>query len=78
MKSSYSAAGGECVEVATNAPDTVAIRDSKHPTGPILRLTPTTWTTFRNAVGTPTDPQESESPLVRKACDAAEQRAKVL
>ncbi|AXG79827.1 DUF397 domain-containing protein [Streptomyces paludis] len=54
-KSSHSIGNGECVEVATNAPDAVAIRDSKHPTGPILRLTPTTWTTFRNAVSAPAD-----------------------
>ncbi|MFJ2111197.1 MULTISPECIES: DUF397 domain-containing protein [unclassified Streptomyces] len=51
-KSSYSIGNGECVEVATNLPGTVAIRDSKHPTGPLLHLTATTWTTFRDACAT--------------------------
>ncbi|MFS8197192.1 DUF397 domain-containing protein [Streptomyces sp. CWNU-52B] len=45
-KSSYSNTGGECVEVARNVPDTVAIRDSKKPDGPILRLASTTWAEF--------------------------------
>ncbi|MEV8538942.1 DUF397 domain-containing protein [Streptomyces sp. NPDC051572] len=46
MKSSYSSGSGECVEVARNIPGTIAIRDSKSPTGPTLHLTPTTWTRF--------------------------------
>ena len=46
-KSSYSNVEHECVEVATNIPTTVAIRDSKDPTGPHLRIAPTTWLTFR-------------------------------
>nr|WSZ97973.1 DUF397 domain-containing protein [Streptomyces sp. NBC_00857] len=46
VKSSYSAAGGECVEVAVNIPDTVAVRDSKSPDRPIVRLTPAAWTAF--------------------------------
>ncbi|MGW0836733.1 DUF397 domain-containing protein [Streptomyces prunicolor] len=46
VKSTYSNAGGECLEVARNIPGAIAIRDSKSPTGPILRLTPTTWTKF--------------------------------
>ena len=45
-KSSYSTAGNECVEVARNIPTAVAVRDSKTPDGPMLRLTPTTWTKF--------------------------------
>ncbi|MFJ2442369.1 DUF397 domain-containing protein, partial [Streptomyces sp. NPDC087658] len=42
IKSSYSGASNnqECVEVARNIPNTVAVRDSKHPTGPVLHLTP--------------------------------------
>ncbi|KUF14794.1 DUF397 domain-containing protein [Streptomyces silvensis] len=38
----------ECVEVATNIPGTVAIRDSKDPDPdtPIVRLAPTAWTRF--------------------------------
>ncbi|MFD5747017.1 DUF397 domain-containing protein [Streptomyces sp. NPDC127033] len=46
VKSSYSASGGECVEVARNIPGTVAVRDSKRPTGPVLRLAPSAWATF--------------------------------
>ncbi|MGH4028339.1 DUF397 domain-containing protein [Actinomycetota bacterium Odt1-20B] len=48
VKSSYSSTGGECVEVARNVPDTVAVRDSKDPDpeGPILRLAPTAWSSF--------------------------------
>ncbi|GAA2364053.1 DUF397 domain-containing protein [Streptomyces carpaticus] len=47
-KSSYSTGSdaGLCVEVATNIPTTVAVRDSKRPTGPILHLTPTAWASF--------------------------------
>ncbi|WP_349017276.1 DUF397 domain-containing protein [Streptomyces solicavernae] len=54
MKSTYSSAGGECVEVATNIPDTVAIRDSKAPDGHILRFSPSAWRSFAAyAQGTP-------------------------
>ncbi|MGW1713571.1 DUF397 domain-containing protein [Streptomyces sp. NPDC002156] len=49
-KSSYSDDKDECVEVATNIPATIAIRDSKTPTRPPLHLRPTTWETFRAAV----------------------------
>jgi hypothetical protein len=43
-KSSYSGgSGGNCVEVATNLPGLVAVRDSKHPDGPALVLTPAHW-----------------------------------
>ncbi|MFD7511285.1 DUF397 domain-containing protein [Streptomyces sp. NPDC059853] len=47
-RSSYST-GGEanlCVEVATNVPSTVAVRDSKRPAGPVLHLSPAAWTAF--------------------------------
>jgi Domain of unknown function (DUF397) len=37
--------GGTCVEVATVGP-TVAIRDSKHPDGPLLAFAADTWRTF--------------------------------
>lgn len=42
----------ECVEVATNMPTTIAIRDSKHqhPAGPSLHLHPTTWIVFQTAL----------------------------
>lgn len=49
-KSSYSDQAAECVEIATNIPTTIAIRDSKTPTHPPLRLHPITWKTFRTAV----------------------------
>ncbi|MEV4747247.1 DUF397 domain-containing protein [Streptosporangium sp. NPDC049248] len=49
-KSSLSGeSGGNCVEVA-NLPRTIAIRDSKNPTGPALTFTPTEWRTFLTAV----------------------------
>ncbi|WP_053698248.1 DUF397 domain-containing protein [Streptomyces sp. NRRL F-5755] len=51
VKSSYSSpAGGECVEVATNVPAVVAVRDSKQPSGPALLFTEREWLAFRSAV----------------------------
>jgi hypothetical protein len=48
-KSSYSSdQGGECVEVA-ETPHTVAVRDSKNPTGPALTLAPAAFTAFVSA-----------------------------
>ncbi|MFG1956045.1 DUF397 domain-containing protein [Nonomuraea sp. NPDC049028] len=38
--------GGQCVEVATNLPGVVAVRDSKDPEGPKLIFTPAEWRTF--------------------------------
>ncbi|MEU4383450.1 DUF397 domain-containing protein [Micromonospora echinofusca] len=38
--------GGECVEVATNLPGIVAVRDSKDPDGPALTLHPQAWRAF--------------------------------
>ena len=48
VKSSYSGgnAGQECVEVARNIPGTIAVRDSKDMSRPVLRLNPTAWTAF--------------------------------
>jgi hypothetical protein len=43
VKSSYSANSGDCVEVARNMPGTVAVRDSKDPHGPVLRVTASDW-----------------------------------
>ncbi|RFU87494.1 DUF397 domain-containing protein [Streptomyces triticagri] len=43
VKSSHSSSGGECVEIALNIPDTVAIRDSKHPDAGTIRLTSPAW-----------------------------------
>lgn len=45
VKSSHSANNGECVEVALGA-DHVAVRDSKHPNGPILLFPATTFRHF--------------------------------
>lgn len=46
IKSSYSSGNGECVEVARNIPDIVAVRDSKNPHGPVLRFAPAAWSEF--------------------------------
>ncbi|WP_327404269.1 DUF397 domain-containing protein [Streptomyces sp. NBC_01288] len=46
-KSSYSDQAAECVEIATNIPTTIAVRDSKNPNGPSLQLNPATWTAFQ-------------------------------
>ncbi|AYC39352.1 DUF397 domain-containing protein [Streptomyces griseorubiginosus] len=46
FKSSYSdGEGGQCLEVAVT-PHTIHLRDSKHPTGPHLTLSPTAWSAF--------------------------------
>ncbi|MFF6881281.1 DUF397 domain-containing protein [Streptomyces sp. NPDC012474] len=45
QKSSYSAEGSNCVEIASTA-TTVHIRDSKNPDGPHLTLQSTTWMEF--------------------------------
>jgi hypothetical protein len=49
-KSSRSGTQGNCVEVARNLPGMVAVRDSKHPRGPILITSPDEWRTFATAV----------------------------
>lgn len=53
VKSTYSGgnAGQECVEVARNIPGTVAVRDSKDPTGAVLELPTGAWAVFSAAVG---------------------------
>ncbi|MEU9837554.1 DUF397 domain-containing protein [Streptosporangium sp. NPDC048047] len=38
--------GGQCVEVASNLPGAVAIRDSKNPSGPALLFAPAAWRSF--------------------------------
>ncbi|MDG4817970.1 DUF397 domain-containing protein [Micromonospora sp. WMMD956] len=38
--------GGDCVEVAANLTNVVAVRDSKDPSGPVLAFTPQTWRAF--------------------------------
>ncbi|CAM5462991.1 MULTISPECIES: DUF397 domain-containing protein [Streptomyces] len=47
FKSSYSNEdGGNCLEVASNVPGVIPVRDSKTPGGPVLLLPPTAWTPF--------------------------------
>lgn len=38
--------GGDCVEVATNLPDIVAVRDSKDDRGPALTFVSDVWAAF--------------------------------
>jgi hypothetical protein len=46
-KASYSSTnGGNCVEVASNLPGAVAVRDSKDPAGPALAFSPQEWSAF--------------------------------
>jgi hypothetical protein len=54
FKSSYSDGTGQnCLETAP-LPTTIAVRDSKTPTGPALLLPPTAWTAFITHIRTPT------------------------
>lgn len=45
-KSTHSASSGNCVEVGWPEPAGVALRDSKHPTGPTLAFATPTWRGF--------------------------------
>jgi len=38
--------GGDCVEVAVNLTEVVAVRDSKNPGGGVLTFTPGVWRDF--------------------------------
>ena len=50
-KSSFSSgSGGNCVEVATNLPGVIAVRDSKDPDGPVLTLCLAQWRSFAAGV----------------------------
>jgi Domain of unknown function (DUF397) len=49
-KSSLSFSNSNCVEVASMADGGVAVRDSKHPQGPVLRFTPSEWDAFVGGV----------------------------
>ena len=44
VKSSYSKALGNCVEVKTG--DAARVRDSKNPDGPVLKFPGSTWGAF--------------------------------
>lgn len=54
-KSSYSDFDNECLEIATNVPIAVAIRDSKNPAGPSIAVTAAAWKAFRNALADEAD-----------------------
>lgn len=45
-KSSRSDSNSQCVEVADNLANIVALRDSKNPTGPVLMFKPNAWNRF--------------------------------
>jgi hypothetical protein len=49
-KSTSSANGSTCVEVARNLPGVVLIRDSKDPEGPVLFFPPDEWQAFTAGV----------------------------
>jgi len=49
-KSSFSNGSANCVEIATNFPGRVAVRDSKDPDGPILVFTTGEWDAFLRMV----------------------------
>jgi hypothetical protein len=50
VKSSYSFANGNCVEVANLTGGHVGVRDSKNIPGPVLRFTPDEWNAFLGGV----------------------------
>jgi len=45
-RKAFASGNGNCVEVAVNLPDVVAVRDSKDPAGPALTFTPAAWHAF--------------------------------
>jgi uncharacterized protein DUF397 len=49
-KSSYSSQDGNCVEVARNLPELVAVRDSEEPDGVKLMVSRETWRAFLQAL----------------------------
>jgi hypothetical protein len=50
-KATYSSVnGGNCVEVASNLPRIIAVRDSKDPGGPALVFTPAEWRAFTDGL----------------------------
>lgn len=51
IKSTYSDAnGGNCIEIAPGFPETVPVRDSKNPDGPVLVVTRSAWSAFVDSV----------------------------
>jgi hypothetical protein len=45
-KSSRSTGNGACVEVKSPAVESVVVRDSKDPQGPVLTFSPEAWASF--------------------------------
>ncbi len=50
FKSSYSSNGGNCIEVSSDIPGRVPVRDSKDPQGPALVFPVDAWSAFVSAV----------------------------
>jgi hypothetical protein len=51
-KASRSSSNGDaCVEVATNVPGVIAVRDSKNPDGAVLEVSPAAWRAFVAGLG---------------------------
>lgn len=46
IKSSFSFANGDCVEVASLPDGQIGVRDSKDASGPLLRFTSSEWRAF--------------------------------
>ena len=46
VKSSFSFANGDCVEVASMPDGQIGVRDSKDTAGPVLRFTSSEWQAF--------------------------------
>ncbi|HEY5836491.1 DUF397 domain-containing protein [Streptomyces sp.] len=46
LKSSRSTGNGACVEVKSPAVESVVVRDSKDPYGPVLTFSPDAWSAF--------------------------------
>ncbi|MEV4377266.1 DUF397 domain-containing protein [Streptosporangium sp. NPDC049644] len=49
-KSTLSGPNNDCVEVATNLPGIIAVRDSKNPSSPMLTFTPAAWSNFLTGI----------------------------
>ncbi|WP_089157020.1 DUF397 domain-containing protein [Micromonospora sp. NBS 11-29] len=49
--------GSTCVEVATNLPHVVGVRDSTDRRGPVLTFHPAAWTTFLRFTPAPPSPR---------------------
>jgi hypothetical protein len=50
VKSSYSYANGDCVEIADFPDGTIGVRHSKHPEGAVLRFRSPEWAAFTRSV----------------------------